>query len=168
MPDPEALLAAYLEAIDYAGDPELTAAPARVTELLREFRPGQPPPEVSTFPAGDHPGPVILDGLAFHSLCAHHLTPFFGDATVAYLPGERIAGLGSIARLLHHHARRPQLQERLTDQLADDLWHRLAPRAVVVRLRARQMCMELRGARTRAEVTTWAERGQADDLLRRI
>ncbi len=154
---------AALRALGFTEDPEMQASGRRFVEFLAEFMPG-PRPHLSGF-AVDGSGPVVLKGMAFHSLCAHHLVPFFGEASVAYLPGATVAGLGGIARMLHHFARQPQLQERLAEQLADALAEDLAPRGLVVRLTARQMCMEMRGARTRAEVVVLARRGDDQGLV---
>jgi GTP cyclohydrolase I len=158
----EAHLAAILEALGYARDPECADTPARVLEVLRAYAPGQPSPRIETFeaPASD---PVVLRGLPFHSLCAHHLLPFHGTCDVGYIPIGRIAGLGAFPKLLRHLARQPQLQERLGAQLADTLHGELGG-AVVVRLRARQMCMEMRGTASPGEVDTWTRRGRADDV----
>ncbi|MEN9785713.1 MAG: hypothetical protein RLZZ299_977 [Pseudomonadota bacterium] len=156
---PEAHLAAVLEALGYDTDPECAGTPARVLEVLRAWAPGKPAPRLETFAA---PGqdPVILRDLPFHALCAHHLLPFHGTCDVAYRPGVRIAGLGAFPKLLRHLAQQPQLQERLGAQLADTLADALdAP--VVVRLRARQMCMEMRGAASPGLVETWTSRGDA-------
>jgi GTP cyclohydrolase I len=106
----------------------------------------------------------VVRDIPFHSLCAHHLLPFIGVAHVAYLPGARIVGLSKLARAVEHFARRPQVQERLTGQVADDLVARLAPRGVGVVLEATHLCMSLRGvcvdgARTR----TTALRGEIRD-----
>lgn len=163
---PEDALAAALDALGYRTDPECAGTPARFADLLREFAPGQPAPPLDAFPA---PGrdPVILRRLPFHSLCAHHLLPFFGDADVAYRPEGRIAGLGAIARALRHAARKPQLQERLGAELADAL-HAGLGGPVGVRLRARQMCMEMRGIESAGEVETWTWRGPDDPELRAL
>ena len=90
--------------------------------------------------------------------------PFFGEVTVAYLPSDRVGGLGGIARLVQHFARQPQLQERMTAQIADALWEQLRPRALLVRSSARQMCMEMRGVRSTGTILAWAERGEASHL----
>ena len=119
-----------------------------------------------TFPADPRGGPadlVIVRDLPFHSLCVHHFVPFFGHAHIAYLPGERLMGISGFARLLDHHARRPQLQERLGAQLADDLERRLAPRGVAVILEARHLCMEMRGVRKTGLIETRALRGVLAD-----
>jgi GTP cyclohydrolase I len=154
---PEAHLAAVLEALGYDSDPECAGTAARVLEVLRAWAPGKPGPRLETF---DAPGrdPVILRDLPFHALCAHHLLPFHGTCDVAYRPATRIAGLGAFPKLLRHLAQQPQLQERLGVQLAGTLADTLdAP--VVVRLRARQMCMEMRGAASPGIIETWTSRG---------
>lgn len=163
---PEQHLAAALDALGYAADPECAATPARLLEVLREFAPGRPPPPLEDFEA---PGrdPVVLRDLPFHSLCAHHLLPFLGTATIAYIPSGRIAGLGAIARALRHFARQPQLQERLGAQLADHLHARLGG-PVLVRLRSRQMCMEMRGVESAGLVETHTARGGDSEWLHRL
>ncbi|HEY6867409.1 MAG TPA: GTP cyclohydrolase I, partial [Candidatus Eisenbacteria bacterium] len=85
--------------------------------------------------------------------------PFFGRAHVAYLPGARLMGISGAARLLAFYARRPQLQERLTTQIADHLERVVSPRGVAVVLQARHLCMEMRGARARGTVETRVVRG---------
>lgn len=162
---PEDHLAAVLDALGYRADPEGRDTPARFAEVLRQFAPGQPLPALECFEA---PGTdvVILRALPFHSLCAHHLLPFFGEADIAYRPTVRVAGLGGIARALRHFARQPQLQERLGAGLADHL-HAALGGPVGVRLRARQMCMEMRGIESPGTVETRAWRGPADEQLRR-
>jgi GTP cyclohydrolase I len=101
-------------------------------------------------------------------MCAHHLLPFFGRASIAYLPASSIIGLGVLPRLLDHHARRPTLQEDLAAGVADDLERLVAPRGVAVLLVARHLCMEMRGAQKRARVETALWRGafEADAALR--
>ena len=121
-------------------------------------------PELATFPhqTGASPGDdhlVAVRDLEFHSLCVHHFVPFFGRAHVAYLPGERIIGISGIARLLDHYAHRPQLQERITTQIADHLEQLVAPRGVAVVLQARHLCMEMRGIRKQGLVETRVVRG---------
>src|SRR5262249_52601970 len=106
---------------------------------------------------------VVVRDLAFHSLCVHHFAPFFGRALIAYLPSDRIVGISAPARLLEHYARRPQLQERLTTQVADHLERLVAPRGVAVILEARHLCMEMRGVRRRASIETRAVRGALAD-----
>ncbi len=104
---------------------------------------------------------VLARDIPFTSLCQHHLLPFTGRASVAYLPGERIVGLSKLARVVEMFARRLQVQERLTAQIADQLEDALAPRGVGVVLDAEHSCMSLRGVRaTGARTTTSALRGR--------
>ena len=88
---------------------------------------------------------VVARAIPFHSLCEHHLLPFVGVAHVGYLPGDRIVGLSKLARVVELFARAPQVQERLTTQVANWLDRELAPRGVGVVLEAEHMCMSLRG-----------------------
>jgi GTP cyclohydrolase I len=92
-------------------------------------------------------------------MCVHHLVPFFGHARIAYLPGDRIIGISGLARLLDLYARRPQLQERITAQIADHLEALVAPRGVAVILEARHLCMEMRGIRKSGLIETRVVRG---------
>jgi GTP cyclohydrolase IA len=102
-----------------------------------------------------------VSDIAFSSLCEHHLLPFVGVAHVAYLPGERIVGLSKLPRVVEHWARRPQVQERLTAEVADWLEDELRPRGVGVVIEATHMCMSLRGVRQPgATTTTSAVRGR--------
>jgi GTP cyclohydrolase I len=149
--------------LDTAAEPELAQTPARVADLYAEIFSGIDPvsePEIVTFAhAGGGDEIVIVRDLPFHSLCVHHFVPFFGHAHVAYLPGERIIGISGAARLLDFYARRPQLQERLTIQIADHLERLLATRGVAVAIEARHLCMEMRGVRKPGNVETRVVRG---------
>jgi GTP cyclohydrolase I len=97
---------------------------------------------------------VVARSITVHSLCEHHLLPFIGVASVGYLPGERILGLSKLARVVEMFARRPQVQERLTKQVADWLEANLQPRGVGVVIEAEHLCMTLRGVRSPGAVTT--------------
>jgi GTP cyclohydrolase I len=90
---------------------------------------------------------VLLRDIEFHSLCEHHLLPFTGRAHVAYLPDGKVVGLSKLARLVEGYARRPQVQERLTMQIADALWDELAPVGAACVIEAVHTCMTIRGAR---------------------
>jgi len=151
--------------LDPTSEPELAATPARVADLYAEAFAGLLPdaePELATFPAtGEAAGDlVVVRDLPFHSLCIHHFVPFFGVAHVAYLPNDRWIGISGAARLLDLYARRPQLQERLTAQIADHLERLVAPRGVAVIIEARHLCMEMRGVRKAGVVETRAVRGE--------
>jgi len=113
---------------------------------------------------GERPGSVEVNEIAFYSICAHHFLPFFGAAHVAYMPGEHLIGLSKLARAVDHYARRPQLQENLTEEVAALLDERLAPSGLIVSIEARHLCMEMRGVSTPgATTTTMAVRGTFED-----
>ncbi len=116
----------------------------------------------TTFEAG-HDEMVLVKDIELYSMCEHHLVPFHGVAHVGYIPNEdgRIAGLSKLARLVDVYARRPQVQERLTVQVADAMERILAPRGVIVVLECEHLCMSMRGVRKPgARTVTSAVRGQ--------
>jgi GTP cyclohydrolase I len=124
---------------------------------------GQHPKDVLTtvFDA-DHDEMVLVRDIEMFSICEHHLTPFFGVAHVGYIPNERgqITGLSKLARLVDVYAHRPQVQERMTSQIADSLMEVLEPRGVIVVVEAEHLCMAMRGVRKPgAKTVTSAVRG---------
>jgi GTP cyclohydrolase IA len=125
--------------------PGLAETPRRMAEAYAELL--TPIPfEPTTFPNSDGYDELVVAGsIPFHSLCEHHLLPFGGVAHVGYLPGERIIGLSKLARVVELFARDLQVQERLTQQIADWLDDHLLPRGVGVVLEAEHLCMSLRG-----------------------
>lgn len=146
-------------------DPELKHTPGRAAEFFVELLSGNAvEPELTCL---DHPGDsremIVISHIPFYSLCVHHWLPFYGRAHIAYVPNSAIAGFGGIARIVEHFARRLQLQERLTDQVADYLQRALAARGVMVMLEARHLCMEMRGRRAPGWVTTTTARGCFQD-----
>jgi len=141
----------------------LRDTPARVAELYRERFSGlhQDPQDAlaSGFEEG-HQEMVVLRDIPFYSMCEHHLLPFFGTAHIGYIPRGRIVGLSNVAQALDILARRPQLQERLTTQMADALMNALKPEGVAVVLDAEHLCMLMRGAkRPGSNIVTSAVRG---------
>lgn len=160
---PEEHLRLALAGLGYGDDPETQKTPERLAAFLRERVQGERP-ALSTFPA-QNSGPVIMRDMPFHALCAHHLLPFFGTATIAYQPHNKVGGFSGIARLLTYHCLGPQLQERVAEALADSLVETLSPRGVIVRLTARQLCMEMRGADLFGNIDVVAQRGDTDLLL---
>jgi len=154
---PEQHLSAFLEGIGYSSDPECRNTAQRVTRMLQGWSPHTPAPAIDCC-EWRGTSPVILRDLRFYGLCAHHLLPFPGHADVVHRPEGKLAGFGSIAAALKHFSQRPQIQERLCEQLAAHLHEQLGG-AVLVRLRARHMCMEMRGAENGANVETFAHRG---------
>ncbi|KKL75905.1 hypothetical protein LCGC14_2050240 [marine sediment metagenome] len=125
----------------------------------------KPPPKITVFPT-DRDEMVMLRGIPIRSLCAHHLLPFVGTATIAYIPGKgKLLGLSKLSRIANWYARRPQVQEELTSQIADAVAHYAVSEdeqqkgGVGVIIRARHMCMELRGVEHPADMVTSAVRG---------
>ncbi len=111
---------------------------------------------------------VILREIPFYSMCEHHLVPFHGTASVGYIPGDHLVGLGRLADVVEVAAARPQVQERLTEQIADALEAGLAPRGVLVVLGARHECVAARGPRQhRSSMVTVAARGELAEPARR-
>ncbi|MFF9174560.1 GTP cyclohydrolase I FolE [Streptomyces sp. NPDC014793] len=151
----------------------LKDTPARVARAYRELLAGlwQEPEDVltTTFDLG-HDEMVLVRDIEIVSLCEHHLLPFHGVAHVGYIPAEtgKITGLSKLARLVEVFARRPQVQERLTTQIADSLVRILEARGAIVVVEAEHMCMSVRGIRKPgAKTTTSAVRGQLRDATTR-
>ena len=110
---------------------------------------------LTTFPNDENYDELVLaSDIPVHSVCEHHMLPFVGIAHVGYLPGQRILGLSKLARVVELFARRPQVQERLTTQIADWLQTHLDPRGVGVVVEAEHLCMTLRGVRSGGTSTT--------------
>ena len=144
----------------------LRDTPARVARAFRENFEGlwQSPEDIltTTFDIG-HKELVIVRDIEIFSHCKHHLTPFHGVAHIGYIPGEsgRITGISKLARLVDLYARRPQVQERLTTQIADAIVEILDPAGVIVIIDCQHMCMSMRGVKkSQARTTTSAVRGQ--------
>ncbi|MEN3611259.1 GTP cyclohydrolase I FolE [Plantactinospora sp. ZYX-F-223] len=143
----------------------LRQTPARVARAYAELFAGlrvDPAQVLSTTFEANHEELVLVRDIDVMSLCEHHLLPFRGSAHIGYIPGEngRITGLSKLARLVEVYARRPQVQERLTAQIADLLMARLEPRGVIVVLECEHMCMAMRGIqKSGAKTITSAVRG---------
>jgi GTP cyclohydrolase I len=147
-------------------DPErdgLKETPRRVRDAWREWCQGYEIDVKSIFKMFDHeldsrsaPADeiVMIHNIPVYSLCEHHLVPFFGLAHLSYIPHRQVVGLSKMARVVDAFARRLQVQERLTNQIADALWENLEPQGVGVVLSCRHLCMEARGVRSRGSVTT--------------
>ena len=143
--------------IRWAGDdPDregLLDTPARVARAWREYARGYAEdPAVHlhrTFEeVGGYDEIVLLKDIPFQSHCEHHLAPIIGKAAIAYLPNDRVVGISKLARVLHGFARRLQVQERLTAQVADTIWEHLKPKGVAVVMEASHACMSARGVST--------------------
>ena len=161
----------------------LRDTPARVARAYREMFAGlytDPESVLNTMFDEDHDEMVIVKEIPLYSTCEHHLVSFHGVAHVGYIPGKdgRVTGLSKIARLVDLYAKRPQVQERLTSQIADALMKKLDPRGVIVVVEAEHLCMAMRGVRKPGAVTTTsavrvqfktsaASRAEALDLILR-
>ena len=167
--DLERIRAAVVEILEAIGEDSqrdgLQRTPARVAKMYAEVFAGlREDPEHHLevqFEAG-HDEMVLVKDIAFYSMCEHHLLPFVGKAHVAYVPGEqgKITGLSKLARLVEAYARRPQVQERLTSQVADKLMEALNPRGALVVIEAEHQCMSMRGVQKPGSLTlTSAVRG---------
>ena len=149
-------------------DPEregLLETPAREARMYEEVFAGlteDPARHFETTFDEHHEEMVLVRDIPFYSMCEHHLVPFFGKAHVAYIPAAdgRVCGLSKLARLVEAFARRPQVQERLTTQIADTLIEQLDPQGVIVVMEAEHMCMSMRGVKKPGSKTiTSAVRG---------
>lgn len=131
----------------------LKETPKRYIKFLEEFL-NPPKWNCTTFEGEGYDEMIIQTGIPFYSLCEHHIAPFFGYGTIAYIPNKRIVGLSKLARTLETFARRLQNQERITTQVAEFLMEKLEPRGVAVQLTAKHMCMEMRGVKKHNTWTT--------------
>jgi GTP cyclohydrolase I len=157
VPIPEEVTDAVRTLIRWAGDdPDregLHDTPQRVGRAWREYFQGyaeDPAEHLSrTFEeVGGYDEIVLLKDIPFQSHCEHHLAPIIGKAAIAYLPQDRVVGISKLARVLHGYARRLQVQERLTAQVADAIWEHLQPKGVAVVIEASHACMSARGVST--------------------
>ena len=148
----------------------LAATPARYAKALRYLAGGYAGDVESAVGNGIFPAegesPVLMRDVQFYSLCEHHLLPFHGRIHVGYIPGRRIIGLSKIPRIVDLFARRFQVQERFTEQVADALVQTLEPKGVVVVSEAQHLCMAMRGVQEHGSSTTVrATRGACGELL---
>ena len=167
--DIERISAAVVEILEAIGeDPQregLLRTPERVANMYAEVFAGlreDPEHHLEVQFEAEHDEMVMVRDIPFYSMCEHHLLPFVGKAHVAYVPGEagKITGLSKLARLVEAYARRPQVQERLTSQVADKLMEVLDPRGALVVVEAEHHCMSMRGVRKPGSLTiTSAVRG---------
>ncbi|MFH1386606.1 MAG: GTP cyclohydrolase I FolE [bacterium] len=147
--------------------------PKRVAELYADLFSGlhsDPAKALSVFKEGEHEEMVMVKDIPFHSICEHHLVPFVGKAHVVYIPTKgRVTGLSKLVRVVEGFAKRPQVQERLTGEIADCLMNKLAPRGVLVVIEAEHLCMSMRGVKKSGmKAITSAVRGifQKDEKTR--
>jgi GTP cyclohydrolase I len=141
----------------------LRETPARVARMYKELLAGvgqSPADHLQRVFEARYDEMVLVRDIDFYGLCEHHLLPFYGKAHVAYLPRDKVAGLSKLARTVDTFARRPQLQEQLTTQIADALMRHLNARGALVVIEAEHLCMKIRGVhKTNASMLTSAVRG---------
>ena len=146
--------------------------PNRVVECYREIFSGlrsDPEEVLSVFFEENHTEPVAFTDISFNSICEHHLLPFYGYAHIAYLPKGRVIGASKVSRLVDVLAKRPQIQERLTTQIADIVYRCLDASASYVFMSAEHMCMTLRGVKkTDGKIVTSAQRGGEPEVKQLI
>lgn len=161
----EAAIKQILEAIgEDAGRKDLLETPKRVAQMYEEIFSGirqDPEKELEVILDQKHHEIILLKGIPLHSMCEHHLLPFIGKAHVAYIPKNgRVTGLSKLARVIDILSKRPQVQERLTTQVADIIMKKLRPLGCMVVIEAEHMCMSFRGVKKPGTLTvTSAVRG---------
>lgn len=154
-----------LEAIGEDPDREdLKETPRRVAEMFEEVFSGlsrDPEKELEVLLSKEHDEIVLVKNIALYSMCEHHLLPFIGKAHVAYIPdGNRVTGLSKLARVVEIFSKRPQVQEKLTTDIAETLMKKLKPKGVLVVIEAEHLCMSMRGVKKAGAITvTSAVRG---------
>lgn len=132
----------------------LIDTPKRYVKFLKEFCTPEPFNMTTFQNEGSTNEMIIVSNVPFFSLCEHHLAPFFGTAAIAYIPNDKIVGLSKLPRTLDMFSRRPQNQERITQQVADYLMEQLQPKGVAVVIKARHLCVEMRGVKKHDTYTT--------------
>ena len=144
----------------------LVETPNRVARMYEEICSAlhTPPPDLKVFTnEEEYDQMIIVKEIPFYSLCEHHLVTFFGKASVGYIPNGKYVGLSKIAKTVDYFARKPQVQERLTEEIADYLFDGLTPQGLIVVVKARHLCMEARGIKkSGAETVTSAIKGDID------
>lgn len=144
----------FLEAIGEDPDREgLKDTPDRIVRLWEEFKSHENFNMTVFEDIGEYDEMVVVRDIQFYSLCEHHLLPFFGKAHIAYIPDKKVCGLSKLVRVVNKFAYRPQVQERLTDQIAQFLEKELKPKGVAVVLEAEHLCMSMRGVKNPTSYT---------------
>lgn len=161
----EEAVALFLEGIgEDAGREGLLDTPVRISAMCEEIFAGlgRDAGEYlsKTFTAQKNEM-VLEKDITFYSVCEHHFLPFYGQVHIGYIPDGRVVGLSKLARTVEVYARRPQIQEQMTAQIADDIMKYLAPKGVMVMIEAEHMCMTMRGIKkTGTKTVTYAVRGE--------
>ncbi|HZS47907.1 MAG TPA: GTP cyclohydrolase I FolE [Blastocatellia bacterium] len=139
-------------------EPNLRETDRRVAKMYIEMFSGLrlgTEPQITTFPNDEgYNEMVMVKEIPFYSMCSHHFVPFYGHAHIAYIPSDRIVGLSKLPRIVEFYARRPQLQERLTEQVIGCIDEKLKPQGAMVVIEARHLCLEMRGVKKPGAVST--------------
>ncbi len=165
----EAAVRELIEAIGEDPDREgMQRTPQRVAEMYAEIFIGigkDVEPDIAIYTTKNQDEMIVLRGIPFHSMCEHHLLPFFGSVSIAYIPdNNRITGFSSLARVVDLMAKRPQLQERMTTEIADALMNVLQPLGVFVIIKAQHLCMTMRGVK---KVGVWTVTSAMRGIMRK-
>jgi len=142
--------------LDIQKNKDLSATPERVANMLAEVLAGQfkkPEDEISVILEQEHDEIILVKDIPVYSMCEHHFLPFIGRAHVAYIPNKRITGLSKLARVVDVLAKRLQVQERLTTEVADVIMKKLKPKGVMVVIEAEHLCMVMRGVKKPGALT---------------
>ena len=160
------------EELGWFNKEELENTPTRIMKFYKEWYENTQYEKFTTFSNGDgdygskykFDQLVVLKDITLHSMCSHHMLPFFGKAYIAYLPGEKVIGVSKLARIVRKYASKPQIQEQLTQEVAEELYNILKPKFLIVVMKARHTCMIIRGAREHeSEMVTSAVKYNEND-----
>jgi len=142
---------------EWKKDPNLLESPLRIAKSIVELTEGTRDDSIlklKAFPAEGYDQIVAVNKISFYSMCAHHFLPFFGTVNIAYIPNDKVLGLSKFARIIKYFSKRPQTQERLTEQITEFIQRKLNPKGVMVFASARHLCMEMRGIENGGETKT--------------
>ncbi|MDP8240319.1 MAG: GTP cyclohydrolase I FolE [Candidatus Hatepunaea meridiana] len=151
----------------------LAHTPDRVARMYEDIFSGvgtEPAEKLSLFTSENHDEMILMKDIPFYSMCEHHLLPFWGHVSIGYIPGNnQVTGFSSLVRLVEAFAKRPQVQERMTTELADILVSRLKPLGVIVIIKAKHLCISMQGVKKEVpEIVTSAQRGYLRKQITRL
>lgn len=144
----------------------LVDTPRRVADMCDEIlNPERANMKYTVFDSNNYGGIVLVRDIDFSSMCEHHLMPFIGKAHIAYIPSNEVIGISKLARMVDKHAKKLQLQERLTKEILEDIQTSLKPRGIAIFIEAKHLCMNIRGiARRNASTVTTMFSGEFEDF----
>lgn len=144
----------------------LLETPKRVAEMCDElFNPDRANAKYTSFESNNYGGVVLVKDIDFSSVCEHHLIPFIGKVHIAYIPTKKIIGISKFARIVDKHSKALQLQEKLINEIADDIEHAIQPKGLAIYMEAKHLCMNIRGiTRRNASTVTTLFRGDFENF----